>query len=144
MDPDPGGPKTCGSVGSGYGSGSGTLAQAIVLDHIMQDYSLFSLQHVPMKRITPKADVQTLAVLLNIFLPWTHSHKAISTKRRDLRMCLAAVHSTCRICPSYKHFPPTPVLFIEYTPNPPLFREGIIVPSFTKTPSLWSSCSMCS
>jgi hypothetical protein len=24
MDPDPGGPKTCGSGGSGFGSGSGT------------------------------------------------------------------------------------------------------------------------
>jgi hypothetical protein len=25
VDPDPGGPKTCGSIGSGFGSGSTTL-----------------------------------------------------------------------------------------------------------------------
>ncbi len=40
--------------------------QAIVSDHI---HSLLYIQHVPMKRITPKTDIQTLAVLLNIFLP---------------------------------------------------------------------------
>ncbi len=32
MDPDPGGPKTCGSGGSGSGLGSGTLLKAH-LDH---------------------------------------------------------------------------------------------------------------
>ncbi len=26
----------------------------------------------------------------------------------ELRRCRAAVQSTCRICPSHKHFPPTP------------------------------------
>jgi hypothetical protein len=29
MDPDPGGPKSCGSGGSGFGSGTGTLLWTI-------------------------------------------------------------------------------------------------------------------
>ncbi len=43
----------------------------------------------------------------------THtSHKAISPLKKGLekglKRCSAAAQSTCRICPAYKHFPPTP------------------------------------
>jgi hypothetical protein len=31
MDPDPGGPKTCGSGGSGFGSGSATLVMRVAV-----------------------------------------------------------------------------------------------------------------
>jgi|LakMenEpi03Aug12_release.lakeMendotaPanAssembly.Ray.scaffolds.fasta_scaffold830365_1 hypothetical protein len=36
MDPDPGGPKTYGSDGSGFGSGSATLATAEPVLKILQ------------------------------------------------------------------------------------------------------------
>ncbi len=37
---------------------------------------------------------------------------------KGLERCWIAAKSTCRICPSLNNFLQTPVLFIEYTPNP--------------------------
>ncbi len=56
------------------------------------------------------------------------------------------VLSSCslNICPSYKHFPPTPCFVHRVDTEPPVFGQGILlVPSymFTKVPSLLSSCS---
>jgi hypothetical protein len=71
-------------------------------EHILKDYSLSSLYTAWTLETHHSEDWRlNTGSLLNIFLPWTHSHKAISTRRRGLRSCWAAVHSTCRICPSY-------------------------------------------
>jgi hypothetical protein len=52
--------------------------------------------------------------------PRSYSQKAISPQ-------------TCRICPSYTHFPPTPCFVHREHTKLPVVREGTLVPSFVLT-----------
>ncbi len=47
---------------------------------------------------------------------------------KGLERCWIAAQTTCRICPSLKNFLQTPVLFIEYTPNPLYLERGLQFP----------------
>ena len=55
-----------------------------------------------------------------------HSHKAIWPQRRCLRRCWAASQSTCRICPSYKHFPPISCFVHRVHAKSPVLSEGTL------------------
>ncbi len=67
-----------------------------------------------------------LAILARGHLARTHSHKVIPPQRR-LRMCKAAAPSTCRIRPSYKHFPPIPCFVERVHTKPPVLRERLFL-----------------
>jgi hypothetical protein len=52
-----------------------------------------------------------------------HSHKEISSQKCALRRVGEGAHqskSPCCICPSYKHFPPTPCYVHRVHPKPPV------------------------
>jgi hypothetical protein len=62
------------------------------------------------------------------------------TPKKRLRISWTAPKSSCRICVSYDHFPPTPCLVHRADAKPSVFREGNLFPYllYTKAPSLLS------